>query len=376
MDITSLSDDKFADLFADLPKPEEVTDTTTVAPIDPILDTTETTTVAEGSEPDVDILSQEKKPGRKPKYDFSDISGYFEDRIKAGKFVPIEEETDEGKKLFIPKTPEEFDEVIELQVSHKIEEEKKKLESTWYQSKSPAWKMIARYSEMVDDPSELVPYLTGVKNIQSVQNLDPSDLGDAEKIVRTRLQQRGDDEEAIEEQISAFKTAGKLEANAEKLKPILLKEEASRLQQLEQEKMIEKQNYERMVYSIRENAIKSIETPLLGKHKLKQEEKAAIYDLIGEPSPESQGYGIYTAIDSLFEKGDFETLRDVALLLTNKQSYLSYVSTAAAEKAAANLQKKLRVAEDSRKVINRDDDDEQQVIKRTQFPNQVRFGRG
>jgi len=375
MEIGNISQNQFVDLFGDttptttLPLEDDFLTQITTVPEDVDQTTTETTMPE-----DVDILGENKKPGRKPKYDFSDMSGYFEDRIKAGKFVPVEEDTAEGKKLFIPKTPEEFDEVIDLQISHKIEEERRKLEQSWYQSKSPAWKMIARYSEMVDDPAELVPYLTGVQNIESVQNLDPKDIVDAEKIVRIRLQQRGDDNETIEEQISAFKTAGKLEASAEKFKPALLKEEVTRLQQMEQQKEQERIQYESMVLNIRDRAIKSIETPLFGKYKLKQEEKAAIYDLIGEPSPETQGYAIYNAIDNLFEKGDFETLRDIALMLSKKDSFLSYISTSASDKTAQNLQKKLRLATESRQSST-DNDDDIEVIKRSQSPLTSRFGR-
>ena len=144
MEIGNISQNQFVDLFGDttptttLPLEDDFLTQITTVPEDVDQTTTETTMPE-----DVDILGENKKPGRKPKYDFSDMSGYFEDRIKAGKFVPVEEDTAEGKKLFIPKTPEEFDEVIDLQISHKIEEERRKLEQSWYQSKSPAWKMIS-----------------------------------------------------------------------------------------------------------------------------------------------------------------------------------------------------------------------------------------
>ena len=76
-----------------------------------------------------------------------------------------------------------------------------------------------------------------------------------------------------------------------------------------------------MVSSIREKKIETIESPFLGKQKLKNEEKAVVYDLIAAPSAETGGYKIYNAIDNLFEKGDFKLLAKVALFNCKKKKH-------------------------------------------------------
>lgn len=48
---------------------------------------------------EADLFSDDKKPGRKPKYDFTDTSGYFEDRFKSGKFIAVEETGEDGTRL-------------------------------------------------------------------------------------------------------------------------------------------------------------------------------------------------------------------------------------------------------------------------------------
>lgn len=296
-----------------------------------------------------DILGTNDKVAKKVKYDFTDTSGYFQDRFKSGKFVPIVQDDEQGNAVtFIPKTPEEFDEVIDLQVNYKLEQKSKDLDKSWYSSKSPAWQAVAKFAEMTDDPTEIVPFLQGIKTIESVNELDPNDLTSAEKIVKIRLQQRGDDDDMIAEQIDALKTTDKLITTAQKYKPALLQQEKQQLNQMLTQKNQQEQAWKEMVSSIRENAIKAIESPIFGKQKLKQDEKSAIYELIAIPSEETKGYRIFNAIDDLYEKGDFEKLRKIALILSKEEALVDYISTGASTKTAAQLQKQLRVSTEAR----------------------------
>lgn len=345
------------------------TDTTTVA----ASSTTDTTTVAQSS----DILGTDTgKGGRKPKYNFTDASGYFKDRMENGKFVRIEEEQADGtKKLFVPSTPEDFDEVIETQVNHRFEKGKKEIDKQWYQSKSPAWQAVAKYAEMVDDPAQIIPFIQGVKNIQTVANIDENTPEGAEQIIRARLEQRGDPKEVIDSQINALKATEKLVSAAQQYKPVILQEEQQALQRQmlqEQQRMIE---WNTTVADIRDKAIKAIEQPLFGKEKLKQEEKAAVYELIAYPSEQEGGYPIYSAIDRLYDSRDFETLRQIALLLHNRESYTGYLGNSIANKTAGQLQRKLTVATDNRSTGNDEDFDDENTVTRGQFTKSPRFGR-
>ncbi len=328
---------------------------------------------------EVDLLGENIQPkgtpGRKPKNDFADISGYFEDRLKAGKFVPIEQETETGEKTyFVPQTPEEFDQVIDLQVDWKVQQIQNQIEQGWYKTKSPAWQVVAQYAEMVDNPQELIPFIQGVQGMQIIGNIDESTLEGAEAIVRYRLQARGETDDIINDQIEALKTNDKLVTTAQKYKPMLVQEEEQRLAQMQQQKQYENEQYLQMVHSIRNNAINTIEAPLYGK-KLRNEEKAVIYDLIGEPSPETGGYQIYNAIDHLFESGDFETLRQIALLVSKKETFFNYVSDGASKKTAAALQSKLRVA--TERNIGKDNsiEDQRIAMNKNQFTGKPKFGR-
>lgn len=378
----SMQENEF-DVFGN---PKSTTDNTTQTSVtgETTLSATGETTLAPSATgetteaPDVDILG-DGKGTKKVATSVTDLANYYQERIKSGKFVAIEEEDDKGNKVtFVPKTAEEYDEVLELQINYRLDQAKKDIEKKWYESKSPAWKAVSQYAEMVDDPTQLIPFLQGVRVIQSVASLDENDIAGAEAIVRTRLEQRGDPEEIISSQIDALKTTDKLITTAKQYKPIILQQEQQELGRRVKEEQEQQQQYVKLVTDIRENALKAIEKPIFGKTKLKNEEKAAIYDLIAEPSEETQGYGVYTAIDKLFDTKDFETLKEIALLLAKKDAFYNYLGTSMANQTAASLEKKLRVAGDSHRASGHDFDegDNHPTVTRNQFNKKPSFGRG
>lgn len=340
--------------------------------------TPETPTTPDTGKPDADILGTgEAKTPPQTGAVLADLPSYYQDRIKNGKFIAITDQDDKGNEIpFIPKTAEEYDEVLELQINYRLDQAKKDMEKNWYASKSPAWRAVSQYAELVDDPTQLIPFLQGVRTLTSVANIDENDPEGAEAIVRTRLVQKGDTEEIIAQQIDALKTTDKLVSTAKMYKPVILQQEQVQLQRDLREKQEQERNYQMLIADIRESALKSIETPLFGKTKLKQDEKAAIYDLIAEPAEETQGYGIYNVIDQLFDTKDFEKLKEVALLLSNRDAFMNYLGINVANATAASLERKLRLAGESRAASGNDfHEDGQPRVQRNQFKSKPTFGR-
>lgn len=373
--------DSNSDIFTQKPV-EPATPVTPVGtdipvPLDPLADPTKIEVPEDKTE--VDIFDPATATADTPAntVEIKGLTEYYQDRLKNGTFVDIQAEDENGKKSqFIPQTPEEFDEVIQIQVDYKLAEAKKQLETSWYEGKSPAWKAISQYAEMVDDPTQLIPFLQGVRNIQSVSNLDEKDPEQAESIVRARMEQRGDPETIIKSQIDALKSTDNLVKTAEQVKPLMLQEEQRALAQQVSEAKMREQEYLKVVNDIRENAHKAIELPIFGKTKLKQEEKAIIYDMIAVPSEESGGYGIYSVIDKLFDTKDFETLKMITLLATKKDAFFQYLGTDIANQTAQKLQKKLTVAGEMRGNSGNDTvPQDKPVIQRNQFNKTPRFGK-
>lgn len=329
--------------------------------------TTTTEAPVEESTEEVDILNTEtaeeiaQKAGRKPKYDFSDIGGYFEDRFKNNKLIRIVGEDDKPIEL---KSPEDFDLVIEENIRYQVEQQKKELEKSWYQTKSPAFQAVAQYAELVQDPSEILPFLQGMNNMRSISEVDETSIEGAEQIVRYQKKLAGLPDDVVEEEIEALKSTDKLISSASKIKPNLLQREQANLVKMQESARQKEMEYWNTVAEYERKAKEIINTPLFGKVKLAMEDKEAVYDLIAIPSEESGGYKIYDEIDSLYEKADFETLREVALLLKKKEKYNKYVSQLELEKNNKELQKKLRLATETGKgSVSEDDTPTEPVIK-------------
>lgn len=335
---------------------------------------------------DVDILTGKKKEDastgatqgtENQQVEIAEMTKYYEERVKQGKLVAIEDVDEKGNKVtFIPKTYDDFDEVLELQVNHKLEQAKKNINESWYEDKSAAWKVVAKYSEMLEDPSQLIPFLEGVRTIQSVQAIDENEIEGAEQIVRVRMEQAGDPEEVIEAQVESLKSADKLISTAKAYKPIIVRQEQEFLANQARQEEQRQQMYMEMVNDIRKKTVENLEKPLFGNQKLKQEEKRAVYDMVANPSKEAGGYKIFNVINDLYTNNDYTTLTQIALLIAHKDAFLNYLKTDAAHAVAAGIQRKLRVADTAQGGSGNDFTEEKVSIARpTGYSRQPRFGR-
>jgi hypothetical protein len=321
---------------------------------------------------EVDILEGDEKKEEENSLDYKPLISFFEDRIKKGMFSSLVDE--EGNDVPLSK-PEDIDAFLEANLEYKLEKERKELEQNWYQTKSPAWKAVAQYAEYIDDPSQLVPFLQGVQSVQNISEIDETTIDGAEQIIRYKMKLSGDDDETINEQVQLLKDSDKIVDIAKRYKPALVQNETQRLAEMQQRAAQEQQQYIQMVQQYEQSAIESIEKPLFGE-KLSQDEKAVVYDLIAVPNEQLGGYAIFAAIDNLYEKNDLETLKEIALLIANKQNYYKYASRAASMKTANELQRKLRVQLESDKKSSGKDDPEVKNIKApaTKQQGKPRFG--
>jgi|LakMenEpi03Aug12_release.lakeMendotaPanAssembly.Ray.scaffolds.fasta_scaffold00342_24 hypothetical protein len=325
----------------------------------------------EQNQEEVDILESDKKE-EKEQEDITNIVNFFQERVKKGIFSNLVDE--EGNDVTLSKV-EDIDSFLEANFNYRVEKEKETLETTWYETKSPAWKAVAQYADYVQDPTQLIPFLQGVNNIMNISEVDETTIEGAESIVRFKMQASGDDEETIEEQIKILKDSDKIVDIAKRYKPALVQSETQRLSQMQEKAKKDQDQYIESVRAYEKLAIENIEKPLFGE-KLNQEEKAIIYDMIAIPNQELGGYAIFSAIDDLYEKQDMETLREIALLIANKQKFYTYASKAATVKTAADLQRKLRVQLESDKKSSSKDDPEITNVKAPTYKQQgkPRFG--
>lgn len=324
----------------------------------------------EGVEADI-LEDKAATAGRKPKYDFTEITGYFQDRIKNNKLIGLVDQDDKPVEL---KTPEDFDRIIDENINYQVSEYKKAVDANWHESKSPAWKAIARYADKVDNPADVIPFLQGVQNMQSVSAIDEKTIEGAEAIVRYYKQTTGSPADVINDEVDSLKSTDKLVAAATKLKPAILQQEAQYLGQLQAKAEQEERQYWTMVEDYEKSARAVISQPLFGA-KLKPEEQNEIYNMIAIPNEEAGGYMIYTAIDDLYQKKDFETLRKVAMLLRKEDNFLKYASQKAVATSAAAVQNKIRLATTPKTGSGELEDPNYQEAPRIKLKSGMSFGK-
>lgn len=265
---------------------------------------------------------------------FDTVRSIFEDLIKSNQLLPLADD-----KL---ETAEDIQALVYSNVMHKVDELRNDENNAWYASKSPAWRAVAEFSEKAQHPSELIPFIQSVQTIEKVADLDPKTEEDAEKIVRMALLSRKEPQDIIDDTISTYKDNGKLTNLAEKYQPAIIQAEQAKLAAETARQQREEQEHYQMITHIHEEAVKVLETPFLGKHKMKKEEKAAIYNMIAAPDENTGGYRIFSEIDNLYETKNFDKLRKIALLLQDEKAYDFYLGIDTVAKNTEGLLRKIK----------------------------------
>lgn len=287
----------------------------------------------------------EKKSSAKPKTKIDESFKQGLDLLfKEQKLNPYSDGTETGYVL-----PDTFEEVLELIEDNKkswIEESKTKdkqeLFNELLSTKSPAWQFVLENSNKYNDPSELLPLLTSVQNIEYSNSLDISNEEDQVKIIRATLSIQGLSASDIESEIEDLKERGKTENRATALKPILDKYNETKIEKILQEKEqeeIKKQTFWNGYYQNLENSV--FKAKELDGIKLKNEHKQLIASAL-IPDDNIGGLPIYTLIDNLVANGNFKVLSKIALLGTDEKLFDSYFLTKKADKAAEGVQRILR----------------------------------
>lgn len=300
-----------------------------------------------------------KKAGR-PKTKLEDSFKQGLDKLfKENKLNPYSDGTESG--YVIPETWEDVVELIEDNKknwadSSKAKDEQELLDRI-YASKSPAWQFLMQNSELYSDPSELVPLLTAVQNIEYSNSLDLSKEEDQENTIRATLSLQGLAAGDIESEITDLKERGKLKDRSTALKPILDRYNEATASKILEEKQA--QDQQKAVFwngyykNLEDNIFRAKD---IDGVKLKNEHKQLIAATL-IPDEKIGGLPIYTIIDNLVAKNDFKLLSKIALLGVDEKLFDSYFLTKKADAKADGIQKVLRQVGTSSNATDLEADD-------------------
>ena len=191
---------------------------------------------------------------------------------------------------------------------------------------SPGMKVLAQYAEQVQNPQELIPFLTAIDNHQYVAELDVTNENDQEEIIRQSLSLRGFPEDQIQADIDDIKERGKLEEKAKALQPQLqlyMQQQVVAIQKQKEQEILQQQQRDQLY---QQEVKKAIDVPELEGLKLKKEHKELIYAGLTGKDQNGELY-VYSLINNLLAKKDYNTLAEIVLLGADKKAYKSYTKT-------------------------------------------------
>ena len=261
--------------------------------------------------------------------------------INSGKLQPW---VNEKNEVILPTTQQELLELMDENLETINQNSYQEVEQNFYQTKSPVWQQLLKYSETARSLDEVAPLFAAMQDKETIQTLDTNNEVHQEYIIRQYGMLNGLDAETIDADIEDYKERGKLQERAEKLKPGLDRYNEQRVQQELVKKQQEEQQKQYLLQTHYNNVVENVMNKKeIGGIKLKNEHRQYVASTL-VPDDSIGGLPIYTLVDNLLQKGDFDTLARIALLATNPQIHDSYYSAKAANETAAGLQRTLRTA--------------------------------
>ena len=261
--------------------------------------------------------------------------------IDSGRIQPW---VNDKNEVILPSTRQELLELMDENLETINQNSYQTVAEQFYQTKSPVWQQLLKYSETARSLDEVAPLFAAMQDMETVQSLDINDEAHQEYIIRQHGLLNGLDADTIDADIEDLKERGKLQERAEKFKPGLDKYNEQIVQQELYKKQQEEQQKQYLLQSHYNNVVENImNRKEIGGIKMKDADRQYIASTL-VPDENLGGLPIYTLIDNLLQRGDFDTLARIALLSTNPKIHDSYYNTKNSNEVAASLQRTLRTA--------------------------------
>lgn len=266
--------------------------------------------------------------------------------FKSGKFTPfLKEGAEKEDDYAFPTNFDEFDEVIQANITQRIEEsrynDQEALLSDVFSKTTPAFQFLAQQANNFTTPEELLPLIQSVQQQDQLAQLDLDDLEHQEFIVRQGMAMQGFDTEAIDRDIEDLKDENKLKKWAEKYKPSLDKIQADRTEQIVQAQLEENNKQKQFLNGFLQNLQTDLlDAPDLDGMNLTSDDRLKVaYNLFPE---ENVGAPLYNKIDELFGAQDIKKLALISMIVEDKDGMFdSYYASKTHTKAGKELGRKL-----------------------------------
>jgi hypothetical protein len=298
----------------------------------------------EGEEGEKPAPEKTKKGGRPPEKtklpeSYSELVSILE---KRGKLVGFEDADYQ--------TVEDFEELLEANEQQKISTYQEEAKKQLLGSLTPAQQTVLQYAEHIQNPADLIPFLTAMDNVAYSYELNPEVPEDAEEIIRNAMAIQKLPSEAIEAEIKDLRDRDKVLDRAKHLKPVLDKYNEQQVAAMYHEQQRQKAEQDAYWRDHTQKVKKALSGDTVSGLKLKKQDREMALAALAKPDPQLGGLGIYAVIDNLLQKGEFELLTEMVILGINKKGYYEYVGSNIEKKVSENTQRMLRTSATSTPV--------------------------
>ena len=253
----------------------------------------------------------------------------------------------EDGKFIVPKTFDELKELINENKKYEIEESKKAWEAETLSDLSPQVKSIMEYAKA--GGKDVTPLLEAWGTVESISQLDPSNVLDAEELVRYDLELKGLDQDDVEEQLDFLKSTGKITAKAASIKPKLEEQEILRIQQMEEVQRQRTAQLQANKQKYQVNMSKAIDTAFSDK-TLSNTIKHSIFEPVYESAfrPGTKVTGFQRSLEEIqLNPSKNEHFAEVALLVSDRDKFFEVYGNKIKRDVTADTVKKLKFSKNT-----------------------------
>lgn len=258
----------------------------------------------------------------------------------------------EDGKFVIPKTFDELKELINENKKFEVEENKKKWEQDTVEGLSPQVQSIMEYAKA--GGKDVTTLLEAWATVESISQLDPRDIDDAEELVRYDLEAKGLNEDDIEEQVDLLKSSGKILQKAVNLKPKLEQQEIQRIAEME---ALQKQRAEQLQQNkvrYQTNMSQAIDKTFSDKN-ISGVIKHSIFEPVYESAfrPGMRVTGFQRGLEELqLDPSKNEHFAEVALLVSDRDKFFEVYGNKIKRDVTADTVKKLKFSKNTNQTAD------------------------
>jgi hypothetical protein len=326
---------------------------------------------------DEDQNTDKKSKGGRPKTEKSGLVEFLKKRIESKEMFAFDDfdESKQSLEDYLGSLAEkDIDELWQANVDNMKQEVAAKTPQEFFESLPDELQYAAKY--VADGGQDLKGLFQALAQVEQVREMDPTQEGDQESIIRQYLQatQFGTTEE-IEEELATWKDLGVLEKKAKQFKPKLdlMQEEIVQSQLLEQEGR--KQQQEQAAQAYMQNVFEALRPSEINGLKLDKKTQAQLYSGLTQPQYPSISGRPTNLLGHLLEKYQFvepnySLIAEALWLLSDPDTYRSQLTKQGKNQAVEQTVRQLKT-EQSRKTASNFQEEEETRSRKLSRPANI-----